>query len=332
MTSAAASGLSSLRSVKCRSAARAWAMSTSGTSLAGGSAATWASSSGDGGRLSNVPDRCPRPAPIEARARPGDLPVEQVFHGRASGAAGSAARPPSASSPVMSCRYSGQRSVSSSCVPLSATRPPVQDHDPVGQVQRRPAVRDDQRGAAPHHLAQRGVDLRLQARVDGRGRVVEHQHPGIGDQGPGQGHPLPLPAGQGQALLADHGVVALGQPGDELVGLGRLGRGDDLLVGGVRPAVGDVGPHRVGEQEAVLHDQPDRGAQRVARHVRDVVPADADRAALRIVEPGQQQGQGGLARAGRADHGDRLARLDPEGHAAQHRLATARTRTGRRRS
>ena len=196
----------------------------------------------------------------------------------------------------------------------------IQDHDPVGQVQRRPAVRDDQRGAAPHDLPQRGVDLGLQARVDGRGRVVEQQQPGIGDQRPGQRHPLPLAAGESKALLADHGVVALGQPGDELVRLGRLGRGDDLLVGRVRPAVGDVGPDRVGEQEAVLHDQADRGAQRVAGHVGDVVPADADRAGLRVVEAGQQQGQGGLARAGRADHGDRLARLDAERKAAQHRL------------
>ena len=67
----------------------------------------------------------------------------------------------------------------------------VQDHDPVGQVQRGPAVRDDQRGPALHHRAQGGVDLGLQARVDGRGRVVEHQQPGVGDhRGPpvGQGH------------------------------------------------------------------------------------------------------------------------------------------------
>ena len=67
MASAAASGRSSLRSVKCRSAARAFGMSTSGTSRAGGSAATWASSSGDGGTLSNVPDRYPGVARAAAR-------------------------------------------------------------------------------------------------------------------------------------------------------------------------------------------------------------------------------------------------------------------------
>ena len=340
MTSATASGRSSLRSVKCRSPARAWARSTSGVSVAGGSASTWASSSGEGGRLSNVPVMFPAPprlrpmdpaaprpgAPADRAAGPGGAragqrpAVQHVFH--------RVDRPrPDHVRPGLVILGTGdelpvQRAALVQFLVGPAVGDPalVQDHDPVGQVQRGPAVRDDQRGAAPHHLAQRGVDLGLQARVDGRGRVVEQQQPGIGDQRPGQRHPLPLPAGQGKALLADHRVVALGQPDDELVRLGRLGRGDDLLVGRIRAAVGDVGPDRVGEQEAVLHDQADRGAQRVAGHVGDVVPADADRAGLRVVEAGQQQRQGGLARAGRADHGDRLARLDAEREAAQHRL------------
>ena len=56
------------------------------------------------------------------------------------------------------------------------------------------------------------------------------------------------------------------------------GRRHDLLVGGVGPAVGDVGAHGVGEQEAVLRHQADRGPQRVQREIADVVPADPDRA------------------------------------------------------
>ena len=51
-----------------------------------------------------------------------------------------------------------------------------------------------------------------------------------------------------------------------------------------------------------------------------VVPVDADRAGLRVVEARQQLRDGGLARAGCAHHGHRLARLDPQRQAAQHRL------------
>ena len=40
---------------------------------------------------------------------------------------------------------------------------------------------------------------------------------------------LPLPAAEREALLADDGVVAVGQPQDELVRLGRARRGLDLL-------------------------------------------------------------------------------------------------------
>ena len=207
------------------------------------------------------PSRARPWAPAERPARQGPAPVERLFYGVAR------ARPDQDGGVGPGLRAGDelpvQRAALAQLLVRAAVGDPalIEDHDPVGQVQRRPPVGDDQRGAPAHDLAQRGVDLGLQARVDGRGRVVQQEQPGVGDQRPGQGHPLPLPAGKRQALLADHGVVALGEPLDELVGLRRLGRGDDLVLGGVRPAVGDVRPHRVGEQEAVLHDHADRGAQ-----------------------------------------------------------------------
>ena len=181
-------------------------------------------------------------------------------------------------------------------------------------------MRDEQRGPARHHPVQGGVDLRLDPRVDGGGGVVEQQQPGVGDQRPGERDPLPLAAGEGEPLLADHAVVAVGQLADELVGLGRPGGGEDLRLGGVRPPVGDVGLNRVGEQERVLHDHADRGPQRLLGDVADVVAADPHRAAAHVVEAGEEQAEGGLAGARRPDHGDRLARPDLERQPAQDRL------------
>ena len=66
-------------------------------------------------------------------------------------------------------------------------------------------------------VAQRGVDGLLGRGVDGRGGVVEHQHPRVGEDGPGQGHALALPARERHAPLADHRVVRLGQRVDEPV-------------------------------------------------------------------------------------------------------------------
>jgi len=85
-------------------------------------------------------------------------------------------------------------------------------------------------------------------------------------------------------------------------------------------AVRDVGADRVREQEAVLHHQADRGAQRVQGQVADVLAADPDGAAPDVVEAGQQQGDRRLARARGADHGERLTRRHVQRQAPQHRL------------
>jgi hypothetical protein len=72
---------------------------------------------------------------------------------------------------------------------------------------------------------------------------------------------LALPAGQGDALFADDGLVAVGQRFDELVGHRGAGGGLDLVHVRVGPAVGDVGGDGVGEQEAVLEHDADAAAQ-----------------------------------------------------------------------
>ena len=67
------------------------------------------------------------------------------------------------------------------------------------------------------------------------------------------------------------GVVALRQALDEAVGMGSLGRGDDLLIGGVGLAVGDVLPHGARSQPGVLQHhavaapQGARGSRRGCR-------------------------------------------------------------------
>ena len=76
---------------------------------------------------------------------------------------------------------------------------------------------------------QAGLDRRLGGRVDRGGGVVEDQDPRVGEQGAGDRDPLALAAGEGQAALADPGLVAVGQLADEAVGLGPPRRRFDLL-------------------------------------------------------------------------------------------------------
>jgi len=102
--------------------------------------------------------------------------------------------------------------------------------------------------------------------------------------------------------------------------MGQLRGGDHVLVGGVGPPIADVVHHRVAEQEGILQHDPDLAAQAVGRHVAHVVAVDQHRAAVHVVEARQQVDDGRLARAGRPDDGDGLARLGGQAHAAQHVL------------
>ena len=87
----------------------------------------------------------------------------------------------------------------------------AQQDDAVGQRDGGRPVGDDDRGAAPHDLGEGVADLVLLGGVDRRGGVVEDQHPGVGEDRPGDGDALALPAREREAPLADRRVVALGQ-------------------------------------------------------------------------------------------------------------------------
>ncbi len=199
----------------------------------------------------------------------------------------------------------------------------VHERDPVGQLQGGLAVGDEDGGGAASGPGQGGVDLGLGPGVDRGGGVVEDQDLGVGEQGAGERDPLALAAGERQALLADDRVVALGEPVDERVGAGEAGGGPYLLVARVRASVGDVGPYGVGEQQALLEDEADAGAQGGQGQVADVVPADPDRARRRVVEARQERDGGGLAAARRADERERLARAHVQAEAVEEGVAVA---------
>ena len=107
----------------------------------------------------------------------------------------------------------------------------LDERDPVGEGDGRQPVGDDDGGAIGGQPLDGLVDLGLDPHVDRAGGVVEDQDRGVGEQRAGDGDALPLAARERVAPLADDRVVALGQVGDEAVGVGRLGRGDDLVDG-----------------------------------------------------------------------------------------------------
>ena len=226
--------------------------------------------------------------------------------------------PPSPRAPAAS-GIAGERA-SSSCVRAELGHPPgLHERDAVGQRDRRRPVRDHERRPSSHHFGQRRADLVLLRRVDCRRGVVEDQHLRVGQDRAGDRDPLPLAAGEREAALSDHRLVALGQQLDELLGAGELGRPRDLVVAGVGRREPDVAAHGVPEEERVLEHDADTAPQIVQAQLAYVDVADRHPSAVRVVEAREQGGGGRLARTGGADERQRRACRDLEIEAVEHR-------------
>src|SRR4051812_33233111 len=186
-----------------------------------------------------------------------------------------------------------------------------------------PVADDDDHRAVLFHRGDRLVQRRLALAVKVGVRLVEHDQPGPAQQRARQADALALAARQQSALLADAGLVALGQAQDQLMGAGDPGRVDDLLGRG-RSEPGNVLGHRAVEQGDLLGQVADMLAELAALPGRDVGAVKAHTPGARPAGADQQARQGRLAGARRPQHGQRFARLDRERHAAQKHLGCRR--------
>jgi hypothetical protein len=122
-------------------------------------------------------------------------------------------------------------------------------------------------------------------------------------------------------VFSDLRAVSVRQRGGERRDTCPRGSRGDLRTSGCWPPVRDVLGDRAGVQPRLLRDQRDEAAQLGERDRGDLPATDGDVARLRLGEPDEQRQQGGLAAAGRAHHGHRLARRDLQGDAIHRRLA-----------
>ena len=182
--------------------------------------------------------------------------------------------------------------------------PGVHDQDLVGPLGGGQPVRDRQRGAAVREGVQRPGQPLLGRRVDGAGRLVEHEQVGIGHVGAGDRDQLPLPRRQRLPALADRRPRR--RPRAPRPRLPRPSSSKATAIWSSvmpGPPVPDVVGHGRVEQEPVLrhHDHP--GAERPERHLVQGHPAGGVGAQEhppldRVHEPGDQLGERRLPRAG----------------------------------
>ncbi len=178
-------------------------------------------------------------------------------------------------------------------------------------------VTDDDYGAALFETLQCVDDRGLGLRVHRARGLVQDQHGTVLQERARQRDALPLASRELRAALPDLSVVAPGQPRDELVRVGRLGRGDDLVAARTRRGVCDVVGDAEREQDRLLQDHGELAAQvrELVRPQVDVVEQDLPLG--RIVEAGEQADERGLAGAGGPHYAEPCAPRDITGDVVQ---------------
>ncbi len=193
--------------------------------------------------------------------------------------------------------------------------------DAVGPTDLAEAVGDEERGSLAADAPHGPLDLILGGAVDGAGAVVQNKDAGVGEEGAGDGDALPLSAREGDAALADVGLVALVEAGDEVVGLCFLGGPLNLLLRRLGAAEGDVLRQRPREEEDVLLDGGDLRTQRLQVPIADVDAVHQHVPSVDVEDAVDQARQRRLAGARLPDDGDGLAGVRGEADLFQHPLA-----------
>ena len=169
-----------------------------------------------------------------------------------------------------------------------------------------------------HKRAQRHLDRLLGFGIERRSRLVQKDDRRVLQEGAGDGDALTLPARQLHAVLAAWRIIAALEAHDEIVRIGRLGRGDDLFLARARPAHRDVVAHRAFEQEILLRDIGDLPAHDVRLTVAMSCAVAEDLPGPDLVETHDEVHHRRFAAARAADQRRRLAGFGDEADRMQH--------------
>ena len=107
----------------------------------------------------------------------------------------------------------------------------VKDNDDIGIFDSGQTVSDDDGGFVVHKFVQSILHQIFRNGIKCAGGFIKDKDGGIFQNGTGDGKALFLTAGQTGAVLADDGIIAVGELGDELFHVGHTGGGEDLFIG-----------------------------------------------------------------------------------------------------
>ena len=169
-------------------------------------------------------------------------------------------------------------------------------------------MRDDEARAALGQAIHCALDQKLGTGIDGAGRLVQNQHRRVLEHRTRDRQQLLLPGGDARCLGKD-GVKAVRQRVDELVEAAGPADRFQLFLGDALHVVDEVFADRALEEPCVLQHHAEEPVDILAPQLARRDAVDADAAAVHLEEAHEQIDHRGLARAGRADDGNLLARL-----------------------
>ena len=160
-----------------------------------------------------------------------------------------------------------------------------------------------------HQLPHGLLNLLLRLGIHIGGGLVQNQHFGIQQHGPGNGEHLLLPLGKAGAVPGQHRVVSLRHLKNGLVDMGRLAGPLHLLQGGVLLPVGKILVNGSRKQPGILQHHGISPAQAAPGEPGNLLAVHSDGAGPGIVKPHQQIDQRGFPGACGAHNGRQAARL-----------------------
>ena len=182
-------------------------------------------------------------------------------------------------------------------------------------------MRDHDRAAPAHHALVALDDPAFGCRIQRRGRFIEDEDGGIGKKRPRGRDPLPFADRQRRPSLADDGLEALRQPIDETLERRLARRRHHFGVRRAGTRVADVLGDRRVQDDRLLIDERHLPPQVRQIDGAQIVPVQADEAAVGVEEAQQQVGDRRLAAAARADDRQHFAGAQCERQLFQDRRA-----------
>ena len=156
--------------------------------------------------------------------------------------------------------------------------------------------------------------------IQRRGRFVQNQQSGILEDGSSNRNALPLTTRQIDAFFPDQRGIPIRQRRNEVMGMSRPARGQNVLFRGVFPSVSNVFQNRVSEQDGFLRDDGQLLIQSGQLHVPQILVVDHHRPFRRIIKPVQEIRDRTFSRTGRPDQRHDFARTHFEGKIGENRV------------